>query len=525
MTRTLPVRPSRLVSLYFIGLTSIYAPACDEAGDSLRPTDEPEAAVADTPSQLDAGSDAQAVAQEVYASLGHGYVVVFGPGDEVVSYAVADKRCWAQPVPADVWLASKRDGQTLWFDYFGQKQPPMTFVRRLSLDAVCPHGQLPTALEEDFIFDPEQELHLFWSSFEEHYAFFELRDVDWQAQRETALRSLPTAEGVEDYFKLLSAMVAPLKDGHVTVVAGDGLVFTVNERLNLDAMLAAEYAALREEETAGDAGARDMEAAFTDQGALNEGLQNAVASYIERERHTLREIVLSFSEDDELHTGTSGALSWARLRGGHGYLAVTRFSGFLQGPGSELAHADEHLAALSDELDQALKALEGMSGLVVDVRDNDGGWDVAGRSVASRFAKEPVIVYEKRTRFEDGWTESVALQVNPTERVPVTVPVVVLTGPGAVSAAETFVLAMREMPGVVTVGEATGGILSDALPKFLPSGIYFSLSNEEYQSAEGKVFERVGIPPDEVVEVFSQADRMHGRDGALERALQLLDEL
>ena len=90
------------------------------------------------------------------------------------------------------------------------------------------------------------------------------------------------------------------------------------------------------------------------------------------------------------------------------------------------------------------------------------------------------------------------------------------------SAAETFVLAMREMPDVLTLGEATGGILSDALPKFLPSGIYFSLSNEEYRSVDGKVFERVGVPPDEELDVFSSSDRSSGRDSALERALELL---
>lgn len=245
--------------------------------------------------------------------------------------------------------------------------------------------------------------------------------------------------------------------------------------------------------------------------------------YVERERDKPREIVLSFTEDGLLETRANGALSWARLQGNYGYLALTRFSEFIDPAPSGFVHTDEQMRALNEHLDEALLELEGVTGLVVDVRDNEGGWDVAGRVVASRFAVEPVIVYEKRTRLGDGWTDPVVIEVAPSDGIPFDVPAVVLTGPGSVSAAETFVLAVREMPDVLTLGEATGGILSDALPKFLPSGIYFSVSNEEYRSVDGELFERVGVPPDEAIQIFPKSDRTNGRDSALERALELLD--
>ncbi|HXS19418.1 MAG TPA: hypothetical protein VN764_19605, partial [Polyangiaceae bacterium] len=69
-------------------------------------------------------------------------------------------------------------------------------------------------------------------------------------------------------------------------------------------------------------------------------------------------------------------------------------------------------------------------------------------------------------------------------------------------------------------GEATHGITSDATLKFLPSGIYFSLSNEEYSSPDGEVFELLGVEPDILVPAFTEADRSQGKDSALVRALE-----
>ncbi len=82
---------------------------------------------------------------------------------------------------------------------------------------------------------------------------------------------------------------------------------------------------------------------------------------------------------------------------------------------------------------------------------------------------------------------------------------------------------MRSLDDVTIVGENTHGILSDSLPKFLSSGIYFSLSNEEYQSPDGEIFKRIGVPPDIEAVHFSKSDREEGRDTALEVAASSLE--
>src|SRR5690606_25290400 len=151
-----------------------------------------------------------------------------------------------------------------------------------------------------------------------------------------------------------------------------------------------------------------------------------------------------------------------------------------------------------------------------------GGWDVLGRALASHFVSEETHVYSKRVHFSGTWTDEVPISVTPYEGERYAGPVAVLASSTTISAAESFVMAMRALDQVAVVGEPTYAILSDSLPKFLPSGIYFSLSNEEYSTPSGDVYELTGVPPHVEVEVFSLSDRGAGIDGSMEAAIVAL---
>ena len=103
-----------------------------------------------------------------------------------------------------------------------------------------------------------------------------------------------------------------------------------------------------------------------------------------------------------------------------------------------------------------------------------------------------------------------------------TKPVILLTSASTVSAAEVFVLIMRNFDNVVIVGEPTQGAFSDALEKILPNGIAFSLSNEQYRSVDEEWFERSGIPVDVEVPVFTRSQRDNLEDHAIEAAVSIL---
>ena len=116
-------------------------------------------------------------------------------------------------------------------------------------------------------------------------------------------------------------------------------------------------------------------------------------------------------------------------------------------------------------------------------------------------------------------------QVRPSRRAHFHGPIVLLTGRHSVSAAETFTMAlMGRKPAVTRMGENTQGVFSDVLGRRLPNGWRFGLPNEIFVTESGKAFDGPGIPPDIKVPVFLKEDLEKGRDGGIEKALQLLME-
>jgi carboxyl-terminal processing protease len=448
------------------------------------------------------GQDPVAEARElkVYRSGAYGYVVTFdAEAEEAVGYAVVEGICWEQPVPEEVWWASTRDDSFMDFDYLGQKQPGMPFHRVESFAEACPEGSLKTALDDDYVPDFELEYELFQRTFAEHYAFFELREVNWEAQVAAAEVTLSTEMEIEAFFGALRQSVAPLGDGHIFIQAGEDLAFNANRRLDIVSKLAEE--------------------ALSQDGAPTADVEEYVAGYVAGEFAALDAALSSYFVPESVHGTLEDPIAWGTIEDGgarNGYLRISSFSDIAEGSVSD------NVAALHDAVDAAFGDWGDIDGVIVDVRVNHGGWDVLGRALASHFVNEETHVYSKRVRVGGVWGDALPISVTPAEGARYTGPVVVLTSSTTISAAETFAMAMGRFDHVTIVGEPTAGILSDSLPKFLPSGIYFSLSNEEYSTPDDEVFELVGVPPEVAVDVFSLSDRDAGVDGSIVAALTVL---
>jgi C-terminal processing protease CtpA/Prc len=178
-------------------------------------------------------------------------------------------------------------------------------------------------------------------------------------------------------------------------------------------------------------------------------------------------------------------------------------------------------------LDEVLAEPEDMSGLVIDVRLNGGGADPYGLAIASRLATAEYLAYTKETRNDpenrDSWTEGQPSIVRRTSGFGYGGPVVELTGPYSISAAETFTMSLiGRTPKVTRIGQNTQGVFSDVLGRKLPNGWIFGLSNERFLAIDGADFEGAGIPPDIETPVFTPDDLQAGRDSALEKAMEIL---
>jgi carboxyl-terminal processing protease len=172
-------------------------------------------------------------------------------------------------------------------------------------------------------------------------------------------------------------------------------------------------------------------------------------------------------------------------------------------------------------LDDVFDALGPVEALVVDIRDNPGGFDPLAQYVAGRFARERALYMTVRKRVgpgRDEFGEPVEWFVEPGEGPRFEGPVALLTTYATQSAGETFALAMLRRPGVVHVGDTTAGAFSDNIMREAGNGWAYTISVGDYRDHEGVSHEGVGLVPDIVVE-NTAADLEAGRDRVLERAI------
>ncbi|MFC5156080.1 S41 family peptidase [Streptomyces amakusaensis] len=337
--------------------------------------------------------------------------------------------------------------------------------------------------------DPVATFDVFWQTFEENYAFFAARGVDWDAARAKYRPRVHAGTSPGELFDILSEMVTPLRDGHVA--------------------LAANTPELTRFFQTGRPGTADPSEEYDDR----------IREFVER-----RDL-----GGKPLREYANGAIGYADLPGGIGYLRISRFLAYTAGPPAYAADSPELARVLDRIITRARTSGPGAwRGLIVDVRVNAGGFDGLGLQIASRLTDRPYAAFAKQARNDPHddtrFTRRQTLRVKPAAGVPrYTGPVALLTGGATVSAGETFTQALSERPSPTTrIGENTQGVFSDTLARSLPNGWQFGLSNEKYTNPRGFSFEGPGIPPHLATPVFTDEEFAADRDSAFDRAGKLL---
>jgi hypothetical protein len=327
---------------------------------------------------------------------------------------------------------------------------------------------------------PQNNFEVFWTTYAEHYPFFALRGVNWKAVRDKYEPRIKADMKPEELFAVMKEMIEPLHDAHTFLRAR---------------AIKKEFRGERPDPS--PLGPKDFD-----------GITALIKKYLQ----------------DGGHTTANSRIRYGKLNDSVGYLRIGGFAGY-----TETFDFEAGAKALEAALDDALEGAEKWRGLVIDVRVNGGGSDVYGVMVASRLASHEYLAFAKKTLMAPGdplvFTPLQETQVRPSRRAHFYGPVVLLTGRHSVSAAETFTMAlMGRKPAVTRIGENTQGVFSDVLGRRLPNGWRFGLPNEIFVTESGKAFDGPGIPPDIKVPVFPKEDLEKGRDGGIEKALQLLME-
>lgn len=175
-------------------------------------------------------------------------------------------------------------------------------------------------------------------------------------------------------------------------------------------------------------------------------------------------------------------------------------------------------------LDIVLNTLETSDGLIIDVRDNGGGYLTNVETLVGRFIDERTYagsIQHKTGKGHNEFSDPYDYYFEPAHgRVHYNKPIVVLTNRGSFSATNNFVSIMKSLPNVTIVGDVTGGGCGLPFTSELPNGWSIRFSAAPITGPDGKLTE-FGVEPDVKVDM-TQQDIAAGKDTILEKAFDIL---
>ena len=362
----------------------------------------------------------------------------------------------------------------------------VTFKRLKKLPQSCLDNRLITKVTRQNIFNH------FWHNFNDYYAFFDKRGVDWAAQYAKYQPQVNENMSEDDSFKILTMMVIPLKDDHVSLESMNDSFST-----GLPSKAVLEIANAFPQQNEFD----DIDAFFQ---SVFLRFNTTIDSYLDAE--SIKSI--------KAPSGVILAKS-ATINNTIGYIQINAMDGFVDGN-----QADD-IKAVQTFMDKTMLKLQDTQGIIIDVRFNGGGYDSVSLAIANYFTDKKRQVLSKKVRYWAGETETVNASIEHANDSPYLHPVVVIASQDSASAAESFLMIMKSLPQVTLIGERSNGVFSDVLSKVLPNGWDFTLSNEVFYDAQGINYEAVGVPPQQSVTVFSLSDIDDSKDKAIEKAMQM----
>ena len=183
-----------------------------------------------------------------------------------------------------------------------------------------------------------------------------------------------------------------------------------------------------------------------------------------------------------------------------GYIQITQFG--------DTAASDFH-----SQLSQLMA--QNPAGLVLDLRNNPGGYLNAAVAIASEFIDHGVITSEKNSN------GTITPYNATTGGLATSIPLVVLVNGNSASASEILSGAIQDDGRGKLVGELTYG--KGSVQEYFPlsDGGLARITVAKWLTPSGRAIDKIGLTPDQVVPI-TQADVNAGLDPQLDAAVQLL---
>lgn len=305
---------------------------------------------------------------------------------------------------------------------------------------------------------PEKDFESFWTTFKNHYAFFQLKGVNWDSSY-IKFRSLVNKKTKKkELVTILSQMVEPLKDGHITISSGEEILYKVKK----PSYFKQEF--------------KGVEPLFW----------KTVYTTLEKNNFSVVTGVGPVFKEENLYY-LSHSLNV-------GYIRITRcFANPESIFDDEKEESDTKLMLFL--FDIIVKTLSSTKAIIIDIRANGGGH--GGIELASRFTNEKILTHYKAIRIKgdyESFTKPEANYLTPNNGTRYLNQIIILTNDKTASSAEDFTISLYRLPNVTTIGSNTSGMLSDMFSGNISKGISYTLSNQRYYSIENVFLEDIGVP-------------------------------
>lgn len=326
--------------------------------------------------------------------------------------------------------------------------------------------------------DPLYNFEVLGEIFSDHYAYFELRNINWDSLYNATQQNITAQTTDAELYIIMEEMLDSFNDGHIGISATE------------------------EVEEAADA---LRTSTIEDENETEKTYGDLIIAQLVAE-HYLK---------DNLKHSRNKVINWGIMKNNIGYLQVNVMFGHadlslpdslsgndywrayfskLEDLTSE-AHTRLELAGINQTLDLAMADLKASDAIILDVRFNGGGKDEVALALMSRFNSKRHLAFTKKARFQDRHTRPIKVYLESTKEA-FTKPVYVLTSGESASATEIMILSSLPLDHVTRVGANSEGVFSDVLDKVLPNEWEIGLSNEVYLDTEGNNYEGIGIAPD-----------------------------
>jgi len=332
---------------------------------------------------------------------------------------------------------------------------------------------------------PEENFETFWNFFENNYAFFTEKGVDWNETYKMYRDKVDSNVTEKELIDIFIQMVQPLNDGHIYIFRDKDCLYH-RERTSL------------------------FEKEFKNDSLVNQFWLNSNTTLKRQGFDTIIGVGNIFDNQNFLYYAKKDDI---------GYLRISRF--FVNVENLFDGKKVDDIPLLLGLVDSIMyNYLIDKDGLIIDLRDNGGGH--GGLELAGRFAASLNPIGLKRERINGEYSDYDTIYLEPKNFYSYDKPIILLVNDETGSSAESFTLALSSLDNVALIGTNTEGSFSSTYDKELTNGLWFTLSNQRYYNMNMELLEEVGIPVDYNIHNKIE-DLENGEDSVILKAIDILE--